>query len=72
MGFIACRTGVIFLRFSGEREQARGERKVRDTRDGRGAKKITLSLDCDSFQCAVEQKRHTSLCENKNWAQLLT
>ena len=28
------------MHFSGERGQARGERKVRDTRDGRGAKKI--------------------------------
>ena len=26
---IACRTGVIFLRFSGERRQARGERESR-------------------------------------------
>ena len=24
--FVACRTGVIFLRFSGERGQAQGER----------------------------------------------
>ena len=38
---IACRTGVILLRFSGKRGQAQGEREVRDTRDGRGAKKIT-------------------------------
>ena len=38
---LACRTGVIFLRFSGERAQAQGEREVRDTRDGRGTKKIT-------------------------------
>ena len=38
---MACRTGVIFLRFSGERGQARDEREVRDTRDGRGAKKVT-------------------------------
>ena len=29
---VACRTGVIFMRFSGERGQARGEREVRDTR----------------------------------------
>ena len=29
---LACRTGVILLRFSGERGQARGEREVRDTR----------------------------------------
>ena len=41
MSSVACRTGVIFWRFSGERGQARGEREVRDTRDGRGAKKIT-------------------------------
>ena len=27
--YLACRTGVIFLRFSGERGQARGEREVR-------------------------------------------
>ena len=32
---LACRTGVIFLRFSGERGKARGEREARDTRDGR-------------------------------------
>ena len=38
---LACRTGVIFLRFSGERGQERGEWEVRDMRDGRGAKKIT-------------------------------
>ena len=31
---LACRTGAIFLRFSGERGQAQGEREVRDTRDG--------------------------------------
>ena len=30
---LACRTGDIFLRFSGERGQARGERRVRVTRD---------------------------------------
>ena len=30
-----------FLRFSGDRGQARGERGVRVTRDGRDAKKIT-------------------------------
>ena len=28
----ACRTGVIFLRFSGERGQERGKREVRDMR----------------------------------------
>ena len=39
--YLACKTGVIFLRFTGERGQARGEREVWDTRDGRGAKKIT-------------------------------
>ena len=33
---VAYRTGVIFLRFTGERGQSRGEREVRDTRDGRG------------------------------------
>ena len=38
---IACRTGVIFLRFSGEGGQARGEHEVRDMHDRRGAKKIT-------------------------------
>ena len=32
---VACRTGGIFLRFSGERGQARGEREVRDTRASR-------------------------------------
>ena len=31
MPHLARRTGVIFLRFSGERGQARGEREVRDT-----------------------------------------
>ena len=39
---VACRTGAIFLRFSGKRGQARGEREVRDTRDGRGAKIIII------------------------------
>ena len=34
--YLACRTGVIFLRFSGERGQARGKCGVQDTRDGRG------------------------------------
>ena len=33
---LACRTGVSFLHFSGERGQARGKREVRDTRDRRG------------------------------------
>ena len=34
--FLACRTGVIFfLRFSGERGQARGEREVRSARHTR-------------------------------------
>ena len=34
---IACRTGVIFLRFSGERRQAStSTRRARVTRDGRG------------------------------------
>ena len=31
---------VIFLRFSGERGQAQGERGVRVTQEGRGAKNI--------------------------------
>ena len=39
------RTGVIFLRFSGEREQARGDREVRDTRDGRCAKFLVCIPD---------------------------
>ena len=37
---LACRTGVIFLFFSGERGQARGQREVRDTRDGRGPSRL--------------------------------
>ena len=32
---IACRTGIIFRRFSGERRQARSERGAPDTRDRR-------------------------------------
>ena len=34
---IACRTNVNFWRFSGERREARGERRTRVTRDGRSA-----------------------------------
>ena len=32
---LACRTGVIFFAFSVEHRQARGEREVRVTRDGK-------------------------------------
>ena len=34
----------FFLRFSGERGQARGEHEVRDTRDRRGTKKSRACL----------------------------
>ena len=39
----------FFLRFSAERRQARGESGARVTREGRGAKKITL---CSPRACS--------------------
>ena len=36
---VACRTGIIFSRFSGERGQARGERESRTLRTPRSPQK---------------------------------
>ena len=40
---LACITGVIVSRLSGERRQVRSEREALDSRDGEGAKKIRAS-----------------------------
>ena len=82
--FLACRTGAIFLRFSGERGQARGEREVRDTRDGRGAclalrasprspekrKKITPVLLAEAFRKIFYQKKRLVASERTERKQL--
>ena len=39
---LACRTGVIFLRISGERNRKRGERETRVACEGRSARKCNL------------------------------
>ena len=57
---LACRTGAIFLRFSGDRErgQARGEREVRDTLDGRGAKKMIVFAPLPSRVSRTSRSPH--------------